>query len=586
MSFSRLIVPHENSHAQIVDDLLTSGRLTHKWVKVLDRQRASNIARAFPGVNVIFRDPRGPANLSDWKRDYPDPLVCADIILRAGEIETLANVWVESNIYEPKLLSREDAIWLGIVEATRSKALRARGLRAAIGSFGTSHPTTDLFVVFMRSFVDHGGSVEDVIAVHEYGRKEWTPEDRSNLLHCLDLRASIQGLSCARMLFAITESGFDKIGPGSGGYLDPEARASEADLIRVMSRYELELERAGFVVAICVFAYNGGETWKYFEMTTANEFNSQIAAQSTKVFTGDGAPDDWTHTVDSAPGLRVRSSPSTKDASGQYTTANVIAGLADKCRIRVVSISADWALIDWPIAGYVYAPNIDERVIVAPIERRLAENVEFRHRQRLIDISENQSVGDVPFDTLSDAGYVAVMIRISIGLREDPTWLSHWRAANGFMKRFFYSAFSFTVSWERQVDVILKALDRIPVTPTVALDLELPNASKDATSLNNSIDRLQSKGVPLAWYGRSLWLKDNLSDVSKLNPLPFIVAHYKSPVDDKPLIPDGFAPGAWQYVAGEKVVAERMYWGLAMTRSLKHLDESKVLPRGLIVHAA
>ena len=79
MSFSRLIVPHENSHAQIVDDLLTSGRLTHKWVKVLDRQRASNIARAFPGVNVIFRDPRGPANLSDWKRDYPDPLVCGSI---------------------------------------------------------------------------------------------------------------------------------------------------------------------------------------------------------------------------------------------------------------------------------------------------------------------------------------------------------------------------------------------------------------------------------------------------------------------------------------------------------------------------
>jgi len=587
MSFGRLIVPHENAHAQIVDDLLTSGRLSKKWVKVLDRQRATDIARAFPDVNVIFRDPRGPANLSDWRRDYPDPTMCASVILRAGAIEDLANVTVESNINEPKLLTVDDARWLGIVDATRSISLRAAGLRAAIGSFGTSHPPIDLFVEYMRSFVDHGGSVGDVIALHEYGHKKWNPADRSNLLHCVDLREALRGMPCERMLFAITESGFDKMGANTGGYLDPVSDSSEADLIRVMRLYESELERLGFVVAICVFAYNGGFTWRYFEMTSANEFNSRITAQGqSTTYTGDNAPDDWTHTVDSAPGLRVRSSPTTLDAQGKFTTANVVGALVDRCKIRVISLEKEWARIDWPVIGYLYAPNIDERVIVPPVERRLADLAEFRYRQRFIDVSANQAVGDIPFDTLSDAGYVAVMIRITIGLLEDSSWLAHWRAASGFMKRFAYAVFSFTASWERQVDVILRALDRIPTTPTVALDLELPNSSKDATSLNAAIERLQSKGVPLAWYGRSLWLADNLSDNSKLRPLPFIVAHYKSPVDDKPLVPSGFTASAWQYVAGEKVVSERMYWGLAMTRSLKHLDESKVMTSGLSIHAA
>lgn len=584
---SPLIVPHENYPCQAVDDLLSSRRLDRKWIKTLERQRAADIARAFPGVNVIFRDPRGPNNLSDWQRDYPDPLACVDVLMRASDIASLPNIWVESNINEPKLLSQEDAIWLGIVEAARSKALHARGLRAAIGSFGTSHPPIDLFVDFMRSFVEHGGSVGDLIAVHEYGSKHWTTGDRSNLLHCVDLKRALRGMACERMLFAITESGFDKIGPDTGGYLNPEAGASEADLIRVMTTYASELELAGFVVAICVFAYNGGETWRYFEMQDANQFNAQITtAAKPQELKGDNPPSDWSHTIDAIPGLRVRSSPSTTDASGKQSTANVVSVIVNGGKCRVVSIEGSWALINWPAIGYVYAPNLDERVIVAPVERKLGELVKFVHRQRIIDISANQIVGDIPFDTLSDAGYVAVMIRIAIGLQEDTAWLAHFRAAGSFMRRFFYGVFSFTASWERQVDVILRALDRIPLTPTVALDLELPNSSKDATSLNAAIDRLQSKGVPLAWYGRALWLPDNLSDPSKLKPLPFIVAHYKSPVDDNPLVPSGFSAGAWQYVAGEKVIPDRMYYGLAMTRSLKHLDESKVLPRGLEIYVA
>lgn len=585
MSFSTLICPHENERSQIVDDLLNAKRLNLKWVKSLSRQRATDIARAFPGVNVIFRDPRGPANLSDWRRDYPDPLACASAVLRAGEIEALPNVWVESNINEPKLVSREDAIWLGVVEATRSKALRAKGLRAAIGSFGTSHPPIELFVEFMRSFVEHGGSVEDLVALHEYGHKKWTPTDRSNLLHCLDLKAALRGMACERMLFAITESGFDKIGEGTGGYLDPAANASESDLIRVMATYEAELVRAGFVVAICVFAYNGGETWKYFEMTDANQFNSQITpASKAPTLTGEGALDDWTHTVDSVNGLNVRTSPTSRNAKGEFTTENVKALLVNGCRVRVSSISGYWAAINWPTIGYVYAPNLDERVIVAPVERRLGELVKFRHGQRMIDASANQAVGDIPFPELADAGIVAVMLRLTIGLQEDASWLAHWRAAAGFMYRFFYSVFSFTASWEKQVDAILKALDRVPVTPTVALDLELPNVSKDATSLNAAIDRLQSKGVPLAWYGRALWLADNMKDVSKLKLLPFIVAHYKSPVDDNPLTPPGFEPGAWQFVAGEHVIPSRFFWATAKTRSMKYLDETKVLPRGLSIY--
>jgi hypothetical protein len=154
------------------------------------------------------------------------------------------------------------------------------------------------------------------------------------------------------------------------------------------------------------------------------------------------------------------------------------------------------------------------------------------------------------------------------------------------MKRFLYAVFSFTASKEKQLETLLRALDRIPQTPTVALDLELPNPSRDASSLNWMIDNLQARSVPLAWYGRALWLADNLSDSSKLKALPFIVAHYKSPVDDKPLVPSGFDASAWQFVAGEKVVPNRMYWGNAKTRSMKYLDESKVLPRGLEVHAA
>jgi hypothetical protein len=587
MSFDRLIVPHENYRCQVVDDLLTSGRLDHKFVKVLDRQRATDIARAFPAVNVIFRDPRGGRNLSDWRRDYPDPLVCAEVILRAGAIDALPNVWVESNINEPKLLSLDDARWLGIVDATRSRALHAARLRAAIGSFGTSHPPIDLFVEYMRTFVEHGGSVGDLIAVHEYGHKAWTPADRSNLLHCVDLRAALRGMACERMLFAITESGFDDVGPGTGGYLDPEAHSSEADLVRVMSVYEGELARAGFAVAICVFAYNGGGTWRYFEMTSADSFNASIAAlPKPPAYTGDNPPEDWTHVVDATLGLNVRSSPTTTDSSGAYTKANVVGVLVHGCKVRAVSTEGQWTLINWPTIGYVYAPNLDEREIVKPVERRLAELVSFVHRQRLIDISANQVVGDVPFETLSDAGYVAVMIRITVGLQEDVAWLAHWRAAGSLMRRFFYSVFSFTVSWERQVDVLLKALDRVPLTPTVALDLELPNTSKKSDALNAAIDKLHAAGVPLAWYGRALWLADNLSDASKLKQLPFIVAHYKSPADDNPLVPDGFEARAWQYVAGEHVIPSRMYWGLAMTRSLKHLDESKVLPLGLSIHAA
>lgn len=587
MSFSSLIVPHENSPSQIVDDLLTSKRLNLKWVKTLDRQRATDIARAFPGVNVIFRDPRGPANLSDWRRDYPNPLACAEAVFRAGAIDALPNIWVESNINEPKLTSVDDAIWLGIVEGERSKKLHARGLRAAIGSFGTSHPPTDLFVEFMKSFIAHGGSLEDLVALHEYGRKEWTTEDRSNLLHCFDLKASIVGLPCERMLFAITESGFDDVGEGSGGYLDPEAKASEADLIRVMSLYARVLGLSSFVVCICVFAYNGGERWKYFEMTTANEFNQQITAAATPpTLNGDGPLPDWTHVVDCLPGIRVRTSPTSRNEKGEYFTENTKAFLTNGCKVRVASIANEWALINWPTIGYVYAPNLDERPVVAPVERQIAELCHFKYRDRILDASANQAVGDIPFDVLSDAGYVAIMLRVAIGLQEDTAWLSHWRAAAGYMKRFLYAVFSFTASWERQVDVILKALDRIPQTPTVALDLELPNASKDSRSLNAAIDRLQSSGVPLAWYGRALWLADNLSDSSKLKALPFIVAHYKSPVDDRPLVPSGFDASAWQFVAGEKVVPSRMYWGNAKTRSMKYLDESKVLPRGLEVHAA
>lgn len=582
---------------------MAAGAAFYKCVD--DPSRAYGVATIVPGVTVIYRKvpPGDLSELSNWRRhpDFPTEHDVAAAWVRLTDIGAAPNLFVEG-MNEPVFETMDDVLWYGRVEAVRATMLAARGLRAVIGNFATGNPAPGRFAAFMREYLEHGGPRTAAIGVHEYGTWDLDPmTDRHNWLGHVRLATEAGALATGFRWF-ITECGLDRVmvggeWSGAAGWRAVkigERSLTETDLWAIAERYESALQQFGLAECACWFTYGDTSRWKDFEMSNADEFNGRlvdaIAAGSAAPgqCSDQNAPIDWTHTVDATLGLNVRTTPEIPPATTADPSRkrNVACAMPNGQRVRVTRTIGTWAEMDWPRAGYCNLPNLDVRLTPTPAERQLAPAFAMSIGDRFIDVSAYQTPADMDWGILQFHEYRAAMIRVAIGLAVDDVWRQHWDRARGYLARFLYSVYSFTATTARQVDIHAAAIETLPQIPTVAIDLELSNPYKSSVGLNQYVDALTARGIPLAWYARASWVADNLSDLSRLAPLPFIVAHYKNPTGTVPAVPPGITANAWQYVGGEKVLSEKMWWGFSKTRSGKFLDESVVMAPGLIVHAA
>lgn len=589
------------------DSLLSAGAGWYKCVD--DPTRAFGVASTLPRVNVIYRKaaPSDLESLSAWRRhpDFPTVHDVAAAWVRLADVRAAPNLWVEGH-NEPVFETLDDVLWFARVEAERAKLLAARGLKAVVGNFATGNPQPGFFRAFILEYLNYGGPVH-AIGVHEYGTIDLDPlTDRFNWLGHTRLAAEA-GARADGFTWLVTECGLDRVKVGDVWRGEPGWRLvkvngrdiGQRELWDVAKRYNAALAAYGRAKCACWFTYGDTERWKEFEMANADEFNQLFLASvmadakpaptnPAPNCTNPNAPADWTHTVDAAVGLNVRSTPEVPPATAADPNRkrNVVCAMPTGQLVRVIDVDKTWAKIDFPTNGWCSLPNLDARPITVPVERKLAPAFQMSKGDRFIDVSAYQTPSDMDWSILRHHEYRAVMIRLAIGLAPDPVWMKHWINARDQLARFGYSVFTFTATPSRQADVLSAELDKLIEIPTVAIDLETSNPSKSADGMNQYIDILTRRGVPLAWYGRASWVAENLKDISALLRLPFIVAHYKHPFNGQPLVPPGATANAWQYVAGEKVVIENMYWGYAKTRSGKFLDESVVMAPGLTIHAA
>lgn len=587
----------------IGDRAMNAGARYYKCVD--DPARAFGVAIARQGVTVIYRKvaPGDLSELSNWRRhpDFPTEHDVAAAWVRLTDIRAAGNLFIEG-MNEPVFESTDDVLWYARVEAIRATMLAARGLRSVIGNFATGNPAPGMFALFMREYLAHGGPTNAAIGVHEYGTIDLDPmTDRHNWLGHTRLAAEAREMVNGFRWF-VTECGLDRVmvgGEWSGAAGWRAVRVgdrglSQSELWDIARRYALALRQFGLADCATWFTYGDTSRWENFDMATADEFNNNlISAIESAASTGGGcvdanAPVDWTHTVDAAIGLNVRTTPEIPPATTADPSRkrNVACAMQNGQRVRVTRTVNTWAEIDWPRAGYCNLPNLDARPAPSPVERQLAPAFDMVRGDRFVDVSGYQIPSDMDWAILQHHEYRAAMIRVAIGLAVDDAWKQHWDRARGYLARFVYSVFTFTASAARQADIHSAAIESLPQIPTVAIDLETSNPSKSADGLNSYVDTLTARGIPLAWYARASWVSENLSDLSRLAPLPFIVAHYKHPSGTLPAVPPNITANAWQYVGGEKVLAEKMWWGFAKTRSGKFLDESVVLAAGLTIRAA
>lgn len=543
------------------------------WLKVIDDPaRAYAVAERYPGCNVIYRKvaPSDIEQLSDLRRhpEFGDPKACAEMFLRLADIRTAVNLWVEG-ANEVKLATEDDARWYGEVEARRSRLLAARGLRAVIGNFATGNPTAGMFQAFMKAYAAHDGDRAALIGLHEYGAINLPAvQDGHNLLRHRMLRGFATGYR-----WAITECGLDRVQIGGvwvgGGWRS--VGMSERDYWEYLADFARELDRDVDVVCACVFTYGDTARWKDFEMNDANDFNGALVDRLSRA-----QADDWTHTVSATLGLNVRTEPN-------YNAPKSAPAMPNGQRVRVIGWSdgREWALINYPASGWCFAANLKERLqepappalVVTP-----GPAMRLEKGARFVDVSAYQPPAEMDYPVLELHGYSLVMARVAVGLKEDPTWREHVRlGTSAGMGAILYSVFSFTVGWKDQADFLLGILRTLPGCPTVALDLELPNPTKATADLRLYTQVLRAAGVPLAAYTRKTWVDENLSDWGFLSDLPLVAAHYRRPIDAAPWAPAGWPATAWQHVAGERVVSDKMYWGLAKTMLGKFIDESLVV---------
>lgn len=579
-----------------------------KWVKIVDDPLgAYALAAARPDVSVIYRRvaPKDLESLSSWLEhvDFPTDDSIAAAWVRYTSIGAAPNLFVEGH-NEPTFRNVDDVLRFARIEARRSVLLNGVGLRAVIGNFATGTPEGGMFRAFMAEYIERGGRRDALIGVHEYGTIDLAPEtDRFNWLGHVRLRNEA-GAMAAGFEWVVTECGLDRVmvggqWAGAAGWRDVkigERNISQSELWSIAARYANAVRSNGVALCCAWFTYGDTGQWERFEMNDANEFNENLigAIRSGAASTPSGscsdqnAPTDWTHTVDATLGLNVRTTPEIPPATAADPSRkrNVACAMPNGQRVRVRRTIGTWAEMDWPRPGFCNLPNLDARPVPLPSERQLAPAFAMSVGDRFIDVSAFQTPTDMDWAILQFHEYRAVMIRAAVGLATDDVWKQHWDRARGYLARMLYTVFSFTATAARQVDIHAAAIESLPQIPTVAIDLELSNPAKSSAGLNQYVDALTARGIPLAWYARASWVADNLSDLSRLTPLPFIVAHYKNPAGTVPAVPPGVTANAWQYVGGEKVVSEKMWWGFSKTRSGKFLDESVVMAPGLIIHAA
>jgi len=561
------------------------------WVKVTDAPDvALAIAREFPKVNVIYRriDTR---QLGDWIGAFPDPMKAGEAMAALfGDIAPAPNLWVEG-INEPVLNSVAEAEYLGKAEARRAAILAARGLKSIIGNFATGNPQNLMFVVWLRTYLGNGGSKASPIGVHQYGVLDLDPNaDGFNLLGHQRLQREAGALASG-MVFVATELGLDRIfvnGAWRGGGW--RTQGNEQQYLAWLLKVEVAFDADRSIIAGLLFDYYSTDMWKDYDMEDANAVNDGLIAAVVADGQQDArpdcartdVPDDWTHTVEATKGLNVRSS------AANLGDANLLCAMVNGKQVRALKRVGDWMQIDWPVAGYCWAPNLKPRAAVQPPEHKLGTPITLPAGARFVDVSAWQDPADVDWKAMRWNGCTAAMIRLAAGTLTDPEWHLYAAGAKAAgIPWFGYVYFSFTVSWQSQIAALTAAINKMAALPTVALDLEGANPSKSDVDLRNYLSALNLMGVPVALYTRQSWVTEHLPQLATiLNSVPLIVANYRYPVDAQPALPPGYSKAnAWQHVAGERVALDKLYWARFMTRSGKYLDESIVMDSGLTVHA-
>ena len=561
-----------------------------KWLKVIDDPaRAYAVALAYPKVNVIYRRvmPSDIEQLSDIRKhpEFRDPQAAAEMLVRWADIKPLPNLWVEG-VNEPKLAGLDDAQWYGKVEALRSRILAARGLGAVIGNFATGNPTPELFAEFCKAYASNGGPMSALIGLHEYGASTLPPaSDGANMLRHRLLRS----VYTVGMRWAITECGLDRVMIGGqyygGGW--KVCNIDEAGYWRFMLDFERELEKDSDVVCACVFTYGDTARWKDYEMNDAKEFNGElvtaIAADAKPDCSRTDVPADWTHEVVAAVGLNVRSEPKVSTPS----SANILCAMPSGQKVRALSRTGDWMQINWPIVGWSFAPNLKARSAPTPPLHKLGQRITLPTGARFVDVSAWQTPTEIDWRALAWNDCNAAMIRLAAGVQTDPEWHLYAAGAQAAGVPWFgYVYYSFQTGWQSQIAALTAAVNKMTELPTVALDLEGANPTKADSDLRQYLAALSLMGIPVALYTRQSWVAENLPQLATIMPdAQLIVANYRYPIGTQPALPPGYATShAWQHVAGEKVISDKLHWARFRTTTGAWLDES-IVTSGLSVCA-
>jgi len=350
-----------------------------------------------------------------------------------------------------------------------------------------------------------------------------------------------------------------------------------------MRDFAAELERDSDVVCACVFTYGDTARWKDYEMDNANEFNgnliSAIVADRQQTPPTPTEPGDWTHEVVGVLGLNVRSS------AANLGDANKIGAMATGQKVRVLDRAGDWARIDYPIVGYCWAPLLKARATATPPLHKLGQRITLPSGARFVDVSAWQVPTEIDWRALKWNGCEAAMIRVAAGVQTDPEWHLYAAGAQAASVPWFgYTYYSFMVGWQQQIAALSAAVNRMSELPSIALDLEGANPTKGDADLKQYLAALSLMGIPTALYTRQSWVAENLPQLSTIMPdAPLIVANYRYPIGTQPALPPGYTTAnAWQHVAGEKVVSDKLHWARFRTTAGAWLDES-IVTSGLSV---